>query len=129
MGYIATLTSRNTQGIDILVSDTMGKNPIAIQVKTTAGKTLPRDWILSNKSEELESKNLFYVFVNLRVNANMPPEYFIVPSKDVAEYIRETHREWLNTPGRGGKKHNDSDVRMFRDREGKYLNRWNLLGL
>ena len=52
-----------------------------------------------------------------------------VPSKEVAKYVKREHRKWLDTPGRKGQSHNDTSMRMFRDKEGKYLGRWELLGL
>lgn len=126
-GYVVTLTSRNTEGIDILASNKDGTKTVSIQVKTTEGKTEPRAWILGKKSENLKSANLFYVFVTLK--KDQIPNFFIVPSTDVANYIREHHQQWLKTPGRHGQAHKDSDMRKFNDVEGKYLNKWSLLGL
>ncbi|MCX6817672.1 MAG: aspartate ammonia-lyase [Candidatus Aenigmarchaeota archaeon] len=129
-GYIATITSRNTKGIDILVSDSGGKKPIAIQVKATLGKNSPRAWILSENDEVVKSDNLFYVFVNLdEAKRGRLPEFFVVPCKNVSKYTKTEHAEWKNKPGKTGKKHNKTSIRMFRDKEGKYLNRWDLLGL
>jgi len=129
-GFIATLTSRNTKGIDILVSDSDGKKPIAIQVKATQGKHSPRAWMLSEKAEGIKSDSLFYVFVNLdEVKKGKLPEFFVVPSKDVSKYAKMGHADWLKRRGKMGKKHRENPIRMFRDREGKYLNRWDLLGL
>jgi len=125
-GYISTLTSRNTEGIDILASNKDGSKTIAIQVKTTAGKSNPRDWILSEKIEKMSSKNLVYVFVNLK---SQIPEFFIVPSKDVAKYAKTDYDIWIKSPNKKGGKHHHTTIRMFRDRDGKYLNRWDLLGL
>ena len=57
------------------------------------------------------------------------PEYFIVPSKEVSQYVTNSHANWLSTPGKHGQQHQDSNVRKFVDREGEYLGRWELLGL
>ena len=126
-GYVVTLTSRNTEGIDILASNKDGTKTVAIQVKTTEGKTEPRAWILSKKSENLKSANLFYVFVTLK--KDQIPDFFIVSSADVAHYIQTDHEYWMNKPGKQGQAHKESDIRKFRDTEGKYLNKWNLLDL
>ncbi len=73
------------------------------------------------------AENLFYVFV--RLNSVGVPEYYIVPRNVVAKYVRDEHRAWLATPGRGGKAHKDNPMRNLRDRVNKYRDRWKLLGL
>ncbi len=125
-GYIASITLRNTKGVDILCSNEDATKSVAIQVKTN--RRSKRDWILNEKSEKYFADNLYYVFVNLHDN-NKPPEYFIVPSKDVSTFVTETHEIWRNTPGRGGNKHNETTMRKFSDFNEEYLNRWDLLGL
>ena len=125
-GYIASITLRNTKGVDILCSNSDATKSVAIQVKTN--RRSARDWVLNQKAENYFADNLFYVFVNLHEGAR-PPEYFIVPSKTVAKHTRETHKQFLTTPGRQGQAHNDNTMRKFSDTEEKYLNRWDLLSL
>ena len=125
-GYLASITLRNTKGVDILCSNSDASKSVAIQVKTNRGSK--RDWVLNVKSESYYADNLYYVFVNLNDNQSAP-DYFIVSSIDVAKHTKETHATWLNTPGRNGKAHNDSTMRKFSDPEEKYLNRWDLLEL
>ena len=122
-GYIATLTSRNTEGIDILASDKTGLKPISIQVKTTTKE----NWMLNKKAENLVSEDLFYVLVKLK--ENKMPEFYIVPSKEMAEDLKKGHQKWLETPNKKGGKHNDNTIRIFRDNEKKYKDKWDLLGL
>jgi hypothetical protein len=62
LGYIATLTSRNTEGIDILASSSDGSKTVSIQVKTSGPeqrKSFSRSWILQSKHENIFSDNLF----------------------------------------------------------------------
>ena len=125
-GYIASITLRNTKGVDILCSNSSATKSVGIQVKTNRGSK--RDWIMNEKSDTFHAKNLFYVFVNLN-DLKRPPEYFIVPSKIVSDYTSSTHAEWMNTPNRKGMPHKDGSMRKFRDLEEKYLNRWDLLHL
>jgi len=125
-GYIASITLRNTKGVDIVCANEEASKTVAIQVKTNRRSN--RDWVLSQKSEDYFADNLFYVFVTLNDNVG-PPDFFIVPSKDVAKHTKDTHAEWLRTPGRGRQAHNDSAVRKFSDPDEEYLNRWDLLGL
>jgi len=124
-GYVASITLRNTRGIDILASNSDATKTVGIQVKTHQGTG--KDWIVSKTAEGDSAENLFYVFV--RLNALSEPTYFVVPRKVVAEYARENHARWLSTPGRNGKPHADGDMRKFADPANQYLGRWDLLGL
>ena len=126
LGYIASITLRNTKGIDILVSNEDASKSVGLQIKTNQG--LRKAWLLGEKCENYFSDNLFYVFVNLKAQKSRP-DYHVVPSKVVSEYTKKDYSEWINTPGRKGQKHNETPMRMFRDKEDKYLERWNLLGL
>lgn len=125
-GYVASVTLRNTRGIDILAANAQAGCSVGIQVKTNRGKN--KDWMLDHKAEEYHSKTLFYVFVNLN-GADEHPDYHIVPSAVVARYISTTHQEWLAKPGRTGKPHRDQGIRKFKDSTNEYRNRWDLLGL
>ena len=125
-GYVASITLRNTRGIDILASNASATKQIAIQVKTNQG-TKP-EWVLNKKAESFYSDNLFYVFVNLKGSGERP-DFYIVPSKVVADFVRIDHQNWLGIPGKSGQPHKDNPVRKFRDPEGQFLERWDLLGL
>lgn len=123
-GYIASITLRNTKGVDILCSNDNVTRQFGIQVKTNRRSN--REWVLNSKSENYYADNLFYVFVNLH-GTDKTPDYFIVPSTEVALHTKEAHQTWLNTPGRDGKAHNDTTMRKFTDFDEKYLNKWDLL--
>ena len=124
-GYIASITLRNTKGIDILASNADASKSASIQVKTNRGSR--KGWLLNKKAEDYFDDNLFYVFVNL--NDGQPPNFHVVPSKVVAATVKKGHARWLATPGRNGRRHKDNPIRNFWDREDQYLNRWELLGL
>jgi len=62
-GYIASITLKNTKGIDILVSNQDASKSIGIQVKTS-NNIKKKSWILNEKAEKYYENNLFYVFVN-----------------------------------------------------------------
>ena len=125
MGYIASITLRNTKGVDILASSADASTSVGIQVKTNRGSR--RKWLLNRKAEDYFADNLFYVFVNL--NDGKPPDFYIVSSRVVAQYITVGFRAWLETPGRHGKPHKDNPMRMFDDLENDWLGRWDVLGL
>jgi hypothetical protein len=124
-GYVASITLRNTRGIDILASNADATKSVGIQVKTNQGRG--KKWILNEKIEKDIATNLFFVFV--RLNGLDAPEYHIVPRADVVKYVSEDHKQWLSKPGRKGQAHKDNSIRNFTDMDQKYLNRWELLGL
>lgn len=128
-GIIASITLRNTKGMDVLASNSDASKSVGIQVKTTI---YPRvkypSWILNKKAEDYYSDTLFYVFVLLK-QGNERPDFYIVPSKFVAEHTKTTHKDWLDKIGKSGREHNDSNIRNFYDKERKFLERWDLLGL
>ena len=118
-GYIASITHRNTEGVDILVSNVDATKMVAIQVKTCQERR--NKWVLGKGSEKNKSSFLFYIFV--KFCEDDPVQFFIVPSKKVAEFAKKFHKDHLN---RGNK---NSNMRKFFDDKGEYLNRWDLLGL
>lgn len=136
-GYIASLTLRNTRGVDILCTNLDATKAVSIQVKTTKGSN--RDWLLNRKAEEYCSANFFYVFVNLNKRRNPessdfsdkqePPDFFVVPSKIVADYCKQGHSKWIDQPGKRGQTHKITNLRKFVDKKEEYLNKWELLGL
>jgi hypothetical protein len=125
-GHIASITLRNTRGIDILASNESATRQVGIQVK--ASQLNSPSWLLNQKAEEFVADNLFYVFVVLKQEYQRP-DFHIVPSKLVAQQISRGHRKWLATPGRKGQKHRDNPMRVFRDESGKFLEKWELLKL
>ena len=126
LGHVASITLRNTKGIDIIASNEEGTKRVNIQVKTKRpGK---RKWILPQKHESIRAKNIFYVFVALS-EGKTRPDYFIFPSSAVARFVKRDHAKWLATPGKHGRKHKDNSVRNWFDEKNKYLERWDLLGL
>lgn len=125
-GYIASITLRNTRGIDIVATNKDASKSVGIQVKASAGSR--RSWILNKKGEEFYSDTLFYVLVNLK-GINERSDYFIVPSKVVADTIKVGHAKWLKIPSKKGDPHRDTTMRQFSDKVGNYLERWDLLSL
>jgi hypothetical protein len=125
-GWIASISLRNTRGIDILVTNQDASRSITIQCKTTQKKE--KSWMLNEKCEKFFSDDHFYIFVNLGETSNRP-SYHVVRSKVVADHVQHYHREWLNTPGREGRPHVDNPMRKYSDPDGVYLERWDLLGL
>jgi hypothetical protein len=125
-GYIASITLRNTKGVDILASNIGASKTVGIQVKTTSERQKEHPiWLLNEKCENYQSDNLFYVFVWMQ-NDTDRPEFYIVPSKDVVEQTSKYHIEYCEERGKDPKKY---PMRKFNDKDKKYLEQWNLLGL
>src|SRR5205085_7281333 len=97
-GYVASITLRNTRGIDILASNADATRNVGIQVKTNQDEA--RKWILSKKAEIDLAENLCYVFVSL--NGLAAPSFHIVPSSVVAAFVTDAHRNWLAGSKRDG---------------------------
>ena len=125
-GYLASVTLRNSRGIDIIASSADASKSVSIQVKTSKGKA--PSWILSKKSEDLFSDSHFYVFVLLK-SLGTRPDFFVARSIAVAKYISTTHREWLKGSKRDGTQRQDSSMRKFDDPKGSHRERWDVLGL
>ena len=56
---------------------------------------------------------LFYCFVDLGSDFLDRTTTYVVPSNIVATAHSESHRKWLDTPGKQGQPHKDSAVRRF----------------
>lgn len=129
-GYVASLTSKNTKAIDLLVSDKNGRQLAAIQVKTCDNKKQQK-WKMSSSVEKNDAANLYYVFVNM--NDGAEPSYYVVPSRYVAYRVWQDYEEWLNTPGKNGQKRNETNMRTFEfvdeEEQAQYKDAWYLLGL
>ncbi len=125
-GYIASISLRNTRGIDILVTNAEASRTLTIQCKTNQnGK---KAWVLNETCEAFHASDHFYVLVALG-GLEHRPAFHIVPSETVAQCAKEDHQKWLSTPGKHGQPHADSPVRKFLDLKEEYLEKWDLLGL
>lgn len=122
-GFTVAVPMSNVKDFDILAIDRDTHKQIAIQVKTTGYKQ--KKWTLSKKNENLIGDDIFYIFVSL--NELDTPEYHIVPSKIVANTIKESNNKWLETPGKKGQKRNDTNIRVFLDKEDLFFDKWDLL--
>ncbi|SHJ26564.1 hypothetical protein [Parasporobacterium paucivorans] len=129
-GYIATLTSKNTKAIDILVAQKEGDSFVGVQVKA-CNKKNQKKWKMSKSSEENVKDNLYYVLVNLREGNE--PYYYVVPSEYIAYRIKEDYTKWLHTPRKDGNNHPETSMRTFEfideDEENQFRDAWYLFGI
>ncbi|WP_415899337.1 hypothetical protein [Neptuniibacter sp. QD48_11] len=125
-GYIASITLRNSRGIDIIASSADGDNSVSVQVKTNSdgGST----WMLNSKAEHYCSDNHYYVFVSLN-DLGKRPNFHIVPSEYVAQYVRESHASWLAGKKKDGTSRKDTNMRKFKDHTNEFLEAWHHINL
>ncbi len=122
-GYIASITLRNTRGADILATNSEFTKQVAIEVKTDSQNN--KTWLLSEKADKYYASNIFYIFVKLK-GLKERPDFYIVPSKVVADQVREKHIDYYQAKDKNPA---DYPMRVFEDEKQKYLEKWNLLGL
>ena len=125
-GHVASISLRNARGIDIIATNQAAAHSVTIQCKTN--RHGDKYWILNKECETVRAVNHFYIFVVLG-DVHDRPIYHIVPSRVVAKCIRTSHQQYLKEPGRCGRQHADSSMRIFSDHNNTYLERWDLLGL
>lgn len=124
-GFTVALPMANVKDFDLLAINRDTHEQFAIQVKTTIHNK--KSWPMNKKNEDLIGTNILYFLVYL--NGTDMPEYHIVPSAVVADTIRRSHQKWLREPGINGQPHNDNTIRVFKDEEDLYKDRWDLLNI
>ena len=137
-GYEASLTLGNTKGVDILVMNNDKNIGFKVEVKTSNSKPTNEEsfkdwhssptytWILSKKNETYVADNLIYCFVHIS-DLERLPKFYLVHSKVVSKYVKDSHSFWLNLKG---DKVKDSDMRKFRieiNDPNNYENNWPIL--
>ena len=86
-GMVATVTTRNTAGADILVADVEGKHFAFLQVKTSKSKVT--FWPLGDTCQDWTGEHCYYVFVR-RVKGTW--EVFLEKAAVVADKAEENYR-------------------------------------
>lgn len=128
-GLDANMTLGHTKSVDILVSSPSTGKMSRLEVKTTNTKPTKSTlfgfnyhWIMGEKHETITDKDLYYCFVLL----NGPEiRYFVVPSVEVAKYVKDQHQIWLKQDP----SHKDGSMRTFRigcgnDSHGLAIDKW-----
>jgi len=115
-------TIRNARGIDIVASK--DGQVVNIQVKTNSYGKIRYPM---SKGDEEWSDDLYYVCVTLKGEKERP-DFYILPSKLVAEYIRETHKIFVHSEPRRRKTNETSAEREKRRKESNIRQFPNYLG-
>jgi hypothetical protein len=109
MGYPVGLTRGGSPTVDLMVGSSEDGTAVSIQVKTSefAHRHRKRDktewwsWRVGVGVASLRGDSIFYAFVSFEKDKDgklLPPDTFIVPSKDVAEAVEVDGSDayWFN---------------------------------
>jgi len=113
LNFIAALAPAGVPLADILITDRIGDQASAIQVKTRRELGTDGGWHMKSKHEDIRGERLFYVFVSFAAASDVAPETYILPSDTVADVLRESHQTWLAAVGKNGRAHKDGPLRRF----------------
>ncbi|MFH1369121.1 MAG: hypothetical protein ABII64_08345 [Elusimicrobiota bacterium] len=135
-GLVANVTLGNCPNVDILCTDKSAKYFVHIQVKTflPGSRTCP----VGIKAEKDYGDSFIWVIAGIPDPTQSDDfSYYIIPSKDMSENIREQHKIWVAKPGMKGQAHDASTkcrglvLPPGKNHNGwrinKYLNRWDLI--
>lgn len=111
--FIAALAPTGVPNCDIVVTNDIGDRLCAIQVKTRNSTGADGGWHMSKKHEGLNSRTLFYCFVDFGLGSDCPPFTYVIPADVVAKVLAESHQAWLGHPGKKGQQRNDGDMRRL----------------
>jgi len=124
-GHVAVVTMGNTPNTDILCSNAEGTKFVHIQVKTFVPGN--RTVSVGKKAEKDYGKNFIWVLGGIpHVGSNAEFEYYVIPSSEVSKNVRESHRLWLDTPGKNGSPHKDNDMRTIHIPPYKSFSGWSI---
>jgi hypothetical protein len=134
-GYSAVVTLGNTPNVDVLCSNQKGTKFVHIQVKTFVPGI--KTCSVGMKAAQDFGPTFYWVLAGIpRPDSERSFEYYIIPSKDMAQNVSQAHDLWLKTPGMKGQVHKESKVRVVHLPPCKsfsgwdismYLNKWNLI--
>ena len=134
-GIVAGLMPRNAPSFDILA--TRGDRTVRIRVKTKSAQYDSWRWIVKKDKtlfRELSREGDFTVLVNL-TDDTKDLEFFVVPTHEVNEWLRDDFEKWRTTPGKNGRPHDpENPMRaLYFSTEAKrlepYRNAWDSLWL
>lgn len=108
---LASLAPQNAPDVDILVNPLDNRKSRVIQVKCTETVGKNRGWTMNDKHLKLVSPKLFYCFVELKSN---PQKVYVIPSRKVAQVLKEADKKYMKTPKRDGSKRSSHNRRMLK---------------
>ena len=79
------MMSKGADAVDILCTMD-GSKAVSIQVKSSLGKSSPRQWLIG-KHKPNPSSIFFFIFCNIWADLEKDPEIFIIPSQFVHDEV------------------------------------------
>lgn len=77
-------------------------------------------WLFSSTISDRLAETEHYVYALI----DLMGQIHIVPTKAVKEAVDNYHHNWMTNPGKRVKKHKDSNIRIFIDYDGKYIDNY-----
>ena len=108
-GWIAALALRNAPDFNIIA--TKGEVDVRIRVKTKSARYDGWHWASKKDGTIIRrpaSTGDFIVLVDLQPEVTRN-DYYIIPTPELAEWLREDFALWVATPGKGGRPHDPSN--------------------
>lgn len=108
--FIATITLGRTERYDILAISPKGRT-IKLSVKTRI-QSSAYDFPLSARDELLVAEDFYYGFVRLN-GFSKEPDFWIMPSRIVAQLIKDGQKKWMGKLGKKNKPHKETSLRIL----------------
>ncbi len=142
-GWTAAQTARNNRAYDVLAK--RGSTFVAIRVKTKTSAFPVFQWNAKPNGEvflEMTQQSDFCVLVDIPVEEETPPTYYVVPTPVISKWLSDDFQTWVSTPGaKGQQRAQDNKRRLFyvdddsnrighgyRNHLAPYVGAWKLLG-
>ena len=125
---IAAPAPRNNPGFDVLATNGIKSLNIRVKTKTEAANS----WVWICKKDGTIFKNLsnksdFTVLVDLK-DAQASPEYYIIPTAELNQKLKDIFEYWLKSPSRQVSKPHNPNNKMRRigasENQQKWLSQW-----
>jgi len=110
---VAALAPRNAPGFDILA--TKGNKTVRIRVKTKTEKYDSWQWNADAEGTVFKvppGQDDFMVLVHL-TQETQALRFFIAPTKDIEDWLRNDFDEWLRTPGAKGQQRSETNKKRL----------------
>jgi hypothetical protein len=113
-GWTAALTARNNRAYDILAK--RGDEFAAIRVKTKTSAYITFQWNAKPNGDnflDMTQQHDFCVLVDLPVEGDASPTYYVVPTVVIDEWLRADFDLWVRTPGAKGQQRAQDNTRRI----------------
>jgi hypothetical protein len=124
-GYSAVVTLGNTPNTDVLCSNIAGTRFVHIQVKTFVPGS--RTCSVGLKTEKKYGPNFFWVLGGIpQPEQKREFDFYIIPAGVMQKNILADYDLWIRTPGKNGRRHNETSVRTVHLPPYKSFSGWNI---